>query len=389
MSLPRLNLVSPQRMPRVRTLFSLTLLAAAMGTAQLAVAAPEVAHSVKVDERVYEIVFNPKTQAVYAAVTGERKQDAQNDKNRVTAGIVVLDANTLEQVNKIATGDTTPFGLGINNQTQKLYAVDTIKGLVGVYAIDSGEEVALISNPGDESTHLRQAVVDEKNNKIYISAVGGRDRDGIPGPKSAVWVIDGATDTLESVIVEPVKTAAGLAIDVEKQRLYVSDLSKNEIAEVDLKTQNVLRTFASVDATKAGEPEASSNTINLEIDTKNDILFAINQKSGGVVLIDLESGDILSTVKTGGGALSAELDPTSGDLYVANRNDGTVSVIDGKTHFVSAHLSTGTHPQTIAINPKTGQVYVSNKSKGKGRGAPEEAPTPVEAAGNTVTLITQ
>ena len=370
---------------KIPALLTLTLVASAVGFSPQLLAAPAVAQSVKIDERVYEIVFNPTTDAVYAAVTGERPSDTASNKDRVTAGIVVLDAKTLEQVDKIATGETTPFGLSINTKTQKLYAVDTPKGQVAVYAIDSGKEVALIESKGKESKHLRQAVVDEQHNKIYISAVGGNSRDGRPGPKSAIWVIDGATDQLESVILEPVPTAAGLALDADNQRLYVSDLSGNNIAEVDLATQEVVRTFASSAESDAQE---RANTINLEIDTKNGILFAINQKSGGVTLIDIKSGDIISTVKTGSGALSARLHPQSGDLYVANRGDGTVSIIDADNYFVSAHLASGTHPQTIAIDPKTGQVYVSNKSKGKGRNAAKEAPTPFEPAGNTITLIT-
>ncbi|TDW56350.1 YncE family protein [Oceanimonas baumannii] len=374
---------SSSRPSRLRGTFALTLLAAAIGTATPALADPEVVRSVKVDERVYEIAFNPATQAVYAAVTGL----GDDNKQQVTPGIVVLDASTLEQKNKIETGDVTPFGLGINTKTQKIYAVDTRKGVVGVYDLKSGKEVAVIENSGDESNHLRQAVVDEKANKIYISAFGGMVRDGKKGPDSAVWVIDGATDKLESVIVSPVQSAAGLALDADNKRLYVADLNSSTIAEIDLSTQKVLRTFDSVITEKDANPEPF-DTINLEIDTKNGQLYAINQKSGGVSLIDLKSGKITRTVKTGDGALSARLHPQSGDLYVANRNDGTVSVVDADTHYVTAHLFTGVRPQTLAIDPKTGQVYVSNKSKGKGRQAPEDAPVPVEAAGNTITLIT-
>lgn len=388
MALLTLNSAAAVHPSAQRGFFKLTLLSAAlMATIGNAMAAPEVARSVKVDENVYEIAFNSNNQAVYAAVTGERVPKGESSEGKVSAGIVVLDANTLKQVNKIATGKVTPFGLAINNQSQKLYAIDTPKGQVAVYDVDSGKELALIESTGDESKHLRQAVIDEKNNKIYVSAVGGMERDGKVGPKSAVWVIDGTSDKIESVIIAPVTTAAGLALDVEQQRLYVSDLSKNEIAEVDLKTQKVLRTFVSAEPSKDGSADAS-NTINLELDAKNQILYAINQKSGGVALIDLKDGNILKTVKTGSGALSAALNPKSGDLYVANRGDGTVSVIDGETHFVTAHLSTGIHPQTVAVDPKTGQVYVSNKAKGKGRGAGPEVPTPVEATGNTVTLIT-
>lgn len=385
--LSRFNSSRPKQATVARKLFTYSLLATAMGCAQQAIAAPTVERSVKVDERVYEIAVNSKTTAVYAAVTGSRDIDEKTGKKAVTPGIVVLDAKTLEQVDKIATGEVTPFGLAINHSTQKLYAVDTAKGQVAVYAIDSGDEVALIKNSGKQSDHLRQAVIDEETNKIYVSAFGGMERDGKMGPKSAIWVIDGKTDTLESVITDPVQSGAGLAIDVDNKRLYVSDLNNSEIAEIDLTTQKVLRKFASVATSKDAEPKAF-DTINLEIDTKNGILYAINQKSGNVSLIDVKSGDIISTVKTGSGALSARLHPQSGDLYVANRGDGTVSVIDADSHFVTAHLATGTHPQTIAIDPKTGHVYVSNKAKGKGRGADKAAPNPVEAGGNTVTLIT-
>lgn len=390
MALLTLNSAAALRPSPKSGFFKLTLLSAALmaGAVQ---AAPEVANSVKVDDSVYEIAFNPTTQAVYVAVTGERIAEGESAEGKATAGIIVLDGKTLEQVNKIATGETTPFSLAINDQTQKLYAGDTRKGVVAVYDIASGKEVAVIEAQGDESNHVRTIVVDEKSNKIYVTTVGGMSRDDKPGPKSAIWVIDGATDKLGSVILDPVNTATGLALDSDQQRLYVSDLSKNEIAEIDLKTQKVLRKFASVAPHEGARPAAPgpvSDTINLAIDTKNGVLYAINQKSGTVSLIEIKSGNILKTVKTGSGALSARVNPKTGDLYVANRGDGTVSVIDGKSHFVTAHLSTGIYPQTVAVDPKTGQVYVSNKAKGKGRGAGPEVPTPVEVTGNTVSLIT-
>lgn len=126
MSTSRLKVVAAKR--PARTLFTLTLLAAAIGGASSAMAAPEVVSTTKVDENVYEIVFSPSNHVVYAAVTGERLAEGESTKNRVTPGIVVLNANTLEQVNKIATGKVTPFGLAINNQSKKLYAIDTPKG---------------------------------------------------------------------------------------------------------------------------------------------------------------------------------------------------------------------------------------------------------------------
>ncbi len=386
----RFNTLPTQRPVLTRRLFSVSLLAASIGVVSQASAEPGVDHSVKVDESVYEIAFNGDTNAVYAAVTGSRKAGKDSGEKAAKPGIVALDAETLNEVDKILTGDVIPFGIAINHATQKLYAADTKNGQVGVYDIDSGEELALIKNDGDESDHLRQLVVDEASNTIYLSTVGGMQRGDEPAPKSAIWVIDGDSDTLDSVIVDPVKSAAGLALDADNQRLYVSDLANGAIAEIDLESQDVLRTFSAVELNE-NNPDAEAetfDTVNLEIDADNGILYAINQKTGGVSIIDVESGEIETTVKTGDGALSARLHPESGDLYVANRGDGTVSIIDADSRYVTAHLATGSHPQTIAIDPESGRVYVSNKAKGKGRSAPEDAPTPVEPGGNTVTLIT-
>lgn len=373
--------------PHTRRLFTLSLLVACVGVAAQAMADPAVDRSVKVDESVYEIAFNPATDAVYAAVTGSR--DAETE-NAVKPGIVALDGDTLDEVDKILTGDVIPFGIAINHATQKLYAADTKNGQVGVYDIDTGEEVARIENPGETSDQLRQVAVDEDSNTVYVSAVGGMSRGDEEGPESAIWVIDGESDTLESIIVDPVKTAAGLALDAANQRLYVSDLATSDIAEIDLESQEVLRTFSAVELND-NDPDAKPtpfDTVNLELDADNGILYAINQKTGGVSIIDVESGEIETTVSTGDGALSARLHPQTGDLYVANRGDGTVSIIDADSRYVTAHLGTGTHPQTIAIAPDTGNVYVSNKAKGKDRHGPADAPTPVEPRGNTVTRIT-
>lgn len=374
-----------------RHLFSLSLLAVAVGVATQANADPAVDHSVKVDESVYEIAFNGDNDTLYAAVTGSRKAaDKDSGEEAAKPGIVALDAETLDEVDKILTGDVIPFGIAINHATQTLYAADTKNGQVGVYDIDTGEELAVIQNDGETSDHLRQLVVDEDSNTIYASTVGGMARGDEPAPKSAIWVIDGDTNTLQDVIVDPVKSAAGLALDAANQRLYVSDLAASEIAEIDLESQQVLRTFSAVELND-NDPDAKPekfDTVNLELDADNGILYAINQKTGGVSIIDVESGEIETTVSTGDGALSARLHPQSGDLYVANRGDGTVSIIDADSRYVTAHLGTGTHPQTLAIDPKTGNVYVSNKAKGKDRHGPADAPTPVEPGGNTVTLIT-
>ncbi|WP_277810070.1 YncE family protein [Chromohalobacter canadensis] len=377
-------------------LLTVSLLAAAISIAAPAFAHPEVTQRTQVEGSVYQIAVNPHNQRVYAAVTGNRIVDTDGSVRDVAPGIVVLDGQTLDVVKRIDTGDTSPFGLAFNAETQKLYATDTRHGTVAVFDVQSGERTALIDAPEGQSGHVREAVVDPATNTVYVSVVGGFSRGDEPAPKSAVWVIDGKTDTLEDVIENPVQVATGLAIDPAAKRLYVSDLANTQVAEIDLDSHKVTRTFAAAAEPASGKSdkgedhgrqEAAAKTINLEIDTQRGLLYAVNREPGEIEVIDIAKGEVIDSIPTGDGALSARLNPQTHDLYVANRGDGTIAVIDGETRHVSAYLPGGSYPQTVAIAPESGLVYVSNKAKGRGRGAPDDVPTPYEPGGNTVIRI--
>lgn len=359
---------------------------AAITLLQPAIAAPEVQRSAKAAKGIYEIVFNPADNAVYVAAVGTWSATGEG------AGIVVLDGKTLARKRVIGVGTNLPFGLALNAKTQRLYAGNTTTGTIAVYDARSGKELAVIRN-GQEKAKIRQVAVDEATDTIFATVVGGFDAsDGKPGPKSELWVIDGKTAKIRKIIEEPVKSATGLALDSTGRRLYVSDMVSNEVAVFEMDRLEALQKFA----TGAGkvfrhgvppsEQKPESDTINITVDSTGKRIYAINQASGTVTVLDAANGKHLRTVKTGAGALSAKVHPQTGDLYVANRGDGTVTVVDGTDFHVKAHLSTGTHPQTIAINPGNGFVYVSNKAKGKDWNAKND-PDPVEPGGDTVTLI--
>ncbi|MDH4572540.1 YncE family protein [Salinicola acroporae] len=352
---------------------------------------PTVAQRLQVEGNLYEIAFDPQRHQLYAATIGNKIVAANGSQREVKPGILVMDGDTLSVIRRIETGDVSPFGLAINAETRKLYTTDTLGGAVAVYDIDDGERTALIHAPEGQASHVRQVVVDPVRDKIYVSVVGGFSRGDEQAPPSAIWVIDGETDTLAQVIDNPVQIATGLALDATNQRLYVADMANSEVAEIDLDDGEVLRTFSAQPPAKTGphapSVEEGAGTINLELDAKRGLLYAVNQKAGGVAVIDLDSGEIVDDIQTGAGALSAKLNPRTGDLFVANRGDGTIAVVDGDTRQVSAYLPGGTYPQTVAIAPERGDVYVSNKAKGRGRGAADDVPTPFEPGGNTVIRI--
>jgi YVTN family beta-propeller protein len=331
---------------------------------------PSTGKTVKVPAGVYELVVSPSTGTVYVASAGSRTQPG---------GIVLaLDGNSLDVKARIAMGETAPYGIGINDRTQTLYTTNTRAGSVSAIDLRTGKVIASIKSEVDTSAHLREVIVDETANVVYASSYG---REGI------IWVIDGRTNTL-SLIQGVGNGSSGLALDAAGKRLYVTNMSANEIAVIDLATKQVMQRYA------AGGERPS----NAAFDPKTSRLFVANQGTNNVTVLDARSGKLLGAVPSGAGTLDVEVNSGTGLGYAANRGAGTVTVFDLTSLAVVANLQTGSAPNTLTVDTKSGLVYVTNKARpaarGGGRGqnagaAPATPPAPPaeDPNGDTVAII--
>lgn len=331
---------------------------------------------------LYELVVNPVEDRLYVASYGTERPDksgAERDR-----GIFVVDPDTLRVRGLIAL-DEPVFGLGINTATQRLYGTNAQTGVLSVFDLKTRKPLAAIRH-GDQKAHLRQVVVDEGSNTIYVSVVGGFSRDPkVAPPPSAVWVIDGASNTLAHVIENPVAMATGLALDAAAGRLYVADMQKNEIAEIDTRSREVLRRFAS-GGQPGQQPDEQWDTTNIALDAEGGRIFAANQRSGTLTVVELASGRLLQTIPTGKGAVAVRYLPRHRQIYVTNRNAGTTSVIDGATYRVLAQLPTGTRPQSIAYDARRDRVYTTNMAIHTDPAQPS-AKRPEGLEGDVLTVI--
>ncbi|RZJ29889.1 MAG: YncE family protein [Brevundimonas sp.] len=336
--------------------------------ASAARAEPAIERSVKVEPGgVYELVFNPADNDLYIAAVGPRGE---------TRGAVArVDAATLTAEAGINVSDDPLYGLGLNSRTQMLYGTATRSGGVGVINLATGERVATVKDGDNDAAHVREAIVDEQRNKVYVTVVGGQAGD--TSRANEIWVIDGATNTLERKIAVPVGGLTGAALDVAANRLYVTGMSSNDVAAIDLSNDQVVGRW------NAG----GERPTNVAVDAAGQRLFVANQGTGNLTVLNATTGEVLNTVATGEGALSVAFNGTVNQVYVANRQAGTVTVVDATSYAVLANLQTGTFPQTIAIDRATNAVYVTNKARGLPRNAPAGTPVPVDPAGDTVTVI--
>ena len=161
-------------------------------------------------------------------------------------------------------------------------------------------------------------------------------------------VIDPKTDT-------PIATIDGggkleFAVVDGTGNLYVNGEAKHEIVHVDTKTNEVLAHWAM--------PTCESPH-GLAIDIKSRRLFS-SCRNGTLVVLDADSGEIVTTLPIGNGSDAAKIDPNRNRIFSSNF-DGTVTVISEKgpnSFEVIGSVPTALGARTMAVDPQSGRLYV-------------------------------
>lgn len=87
-----------------------------------------------------------------------------------------------------------------------------------------------------------------------------------------------------------------------------------------------------------------------------------------MVVIDAESGKVITTVPTGEGTDAAAFDPGTKLAFSSNGEDGTLTVIKQESpdkYTVSQNVQTKRGARTMALDLKTHTVYLSDADFGK------------------------
>ena len=139
-------------------------------------------------------------------------------------------------------------------------------------------------------------------------------------------------------------------VDAKLGRIYVNIEDTNQIKAIDLKTHAVVATWS---LAPGEEPTG------LAFDPATRRLFATCSKT--LVVLDPDSGKVVTTFPTGDGVDAAVFDP--GPKYVlASGSDETLTVahIDSADHLSLVQtLKTPARSRTMALDPKTHNIYVA------------------------------
>ncbi|HWY63010.1 MAG TPA: hypothetical protein VNW15_14005 [Rhizomicrobium sp.] len=134
--------------------------------------------------------------------------------------------------------------------------------------------------------------------------------------------------------------------------IYVDLEDKGQIAVIDAKTMAVTAHYdlGAADLTPAG----------LALDAKNHILFAACRNPASMVILNADTGKIITTLPIGVGVDGATFNPATLEAF-SSQGDGTLTVIkeNSPTSFVVEQtVQTKVSAKTLTLDAKTGRVLL-------------------------------
>ena len=251
--------------------------------------------------------------------------------------------------------------------------VATITDVNGVHGIAIAPEFnkGFISNGADSNVTIFNT---KDFSVIEKVAVTGKNPDAIlyepftktiitwNGRSSNATVIDVKTDKVIQTISLAGKPEA--AVSDGKGKVFVNIEDKNEVSMINVKTWKVEQTWS----ISPGEGPSG-----LALDIENHRLFSATDKL--MVILDSETGKVITTLPTGGRVDGAGFDPGLKRAY-SSCGEGELTVIqeDSQNSFkVLTNVPTQVGARTISVSAKTHRVYVPTAEFG---------PTPEKTADN-------
>lgn len=243
-------------------------------------------------------------------------------------------------------------------------SVATIADVSGVHGIAVADELSkgFISNGAGNNV----TVFDTRDFKVIEKVpVTGVNPDAIlyepytktiitwNGRSSNATVIDSKTNKVIQTINLAGKPEA--AVSDGKGKVFVNIEDKSAVSVIDVKTWKVEQSWS----ISPGEGPSG-----LALDNMNHRLFSATDKL--MVILDAETGKVITTVPTGDGVDGAGFDPDLKRAY-SSCGEGLLTVVQEESpnnYRVLANVPTQPGARTISISAKTHRIYLSTAEYG-------------------------
>jgi YVTN family beta-propeller protein len=255
--------------------------------------------------------------------------------------------------------------------------VGDIPGTNGVHgiAIATDMDKGFISDGRDNNV----TVFDVKTLKVLGTVPAGKNPDAIiydPASKR-VFTFNGSSKDTTAIDAKNGTVAGTLALGGkpefavadEKGHIFVNIEDTSEIVQFDANKLTVENRW------KIAPGEEPSG---LAMDRKHRRLFSVCSNKL-MVVVDADSGKIITTLPIGPGTDAAGFDPETGFAFSSNGGDGTVTVAheDSPDKFaVVENVPTLRRARTMALDSKTHQIYTVTAEYGPAPAPTTEQPRP-------------
>lgn len=168
--------------------------------------------------------------------------------------------------------------------------------------------------------------------------------------RNTIMVIDLENLTkVGELVPTPYWKPHSMAVTSDGTKLYVTTEVTKSVAELDIKTGEVLRGFKT--------NERNSHMLALSPDEKT--IYTANNAEGTVVYIDVESGLRKGAILSGPGCEGIAISPDGLEVWAANRRGDTVVIIDTQTKKVTKKVACTGYPLRIMFTPEGDRALVS------------------------------
>ena len=275
-------------------------------------------------------------------VPGQRLFLAAEDNSAVE--VIDLRANKLIYTIR---GPKAPHSMAYDVQSKKLFVVDDgDPSQVEIYDGTSYKFLGAIPM----QAHADASIYDPANHLYYVGN-GGKDAH-----EDYCWL--SIIDTRSGKKVHQIKLDAdhieAMALEKSGPRLFVNLTSKNAVAVVDREKRTVIATWSNAEEGRANGPMA--------FDEANHRLFVVSRDPDKIIVLDTDSGKIVSGLPCVGQYISddAVYDPGLKRLYVA----GTpfLEVFNQRSpdnYQILGQIPAAFHAITAILLPQLNRYYVA------------------------------
>lgn len=288
-------------------------------------------------------VANRNTNRVYAL---NAASNLAGDTISIPGFISVIDANSNTVIANVEVGNQ-PFGIGINEATNKIYVSNVGQGAAfpgSITVIDGATNTATTADTTafPVARFFSEVVANEMTNRVYFQV-----------DATSIGVLDGATN-----IATPLPNSLGpvSAIRVNKilNRVYVVSEATGLLHVLDGTTEAEIATLS------FGSPNQQVSGQSIAVNETTGRVFVTNFPDDTLTVIDGSSNTVVATIPVSDGPRSVAVNALTNRVYVGNRNARTISFINGASLAVETTLTVPLNPAQLVVDKAESRVYVSS-----------------------------